>query len=344
MPEYIWRLTDLKQVASNGYKVFSCYSGGGGSTMGYRLAGYHVIGNVEMDQQMNQLYVHNQKPRYNFGLDIREFKTLPDYLLPKELYELDILDASPPCSSFSVAGTREKHWGQKKRFREGQQAQVIDDLFFDFLDVAEKLQPKVVIAENVKGLLVSKARGYVNLIIKRFGQIGYQVQIFLLNAATMGVPQRRERVFFIAHRYGLPYPKLKLEFQEKPIVYSQFKDEQYYPLHSQTIAYHRWKKRILSDQTMADTVWRTEQKLSQFTNPYWHDYQVVPTLTAGGSVYRYDVPGRPSDRDLMIVQTFPLDYEFLDASVQYVVGMSVPPVMMKKISQEVARQWLVHRS
>ena len=53
MPEYEWNLKDLKQVSKNNYNVFSCFSCGGGSTMGYKLAGYNVIGNCEIDKKIN---------------------------------------------------------------------------------------------------------------------------------------------------------------------------------------------------------------------------------------------------------------------------------------------------
>lgn len=119
--------------------------------------------------------------------------------MPEELYNLDILDGSPPCSTFSTAGEREKNWGVEKRFREGQKKQTLDDLFFVFLDTVKKLQPKIVIAENVVGLIKGNAKGYVNEIIKRFHQLGYEVQIFKLNSMYMEVPQTRNRVFFIAN-------------------------------------------------------------------------------------------------------------------------------------------------
>lgn len=70
---------------------------------------------------------------------------------------MDILDGSPPCSTFSLSGNREKDWGKEKVFREGQTAQVLDTLFFDFIALAKALQPKVVIAENVKVLLMGNA-------------------------------------------------------------------------------------------------------------------------------------------------------------------------------------------
>lgn len=86
---------------------------------------------------------------------------------------MDILDGSPPCSTFSLSGNREKDWGKEKVFREGQTAQVLDTLFFDFIALAKALQPKVVIAENVKGLLMGNAIDYVRRIYKDFEDAGF---------------------------------------------------------------------------------------------------------------------------------------------------------------------------
>ena len=118
---YEWKISDgypAKGIHYHGLKVFSCFSCGGGSTMGYKLAGYDVIGCNEIDPKMMAAYVANHKPKYSFLEPIQTFKLRQD--LPKELYKLDILDGSPPCSSFSMAGNREKDWGKEKKFREGQ--------------------------------------------------------------------------------------------------------------------------------------------------------------------------------------------------------------------------------
>jgi DNA (cytosine-5)-methyltransferase 1 len=174
-------------------------------------------------------------PKYSYLEPIQTFKLRED--LPQELYELDILDGSPPCSSFSMAGNREKDWGKDKVFREGQAMQVLDTLFFDFIDLAKKLQPKVVVAENVKGLLLGEAKQYVRQIYREFDLAGYYCQHWLLDASKMGVPQRRERVFFIALRKDLakPFlkqmnlfdilPEIKLEFNENGIKYGEIEDK-----------------------------------------------------------------------------------------------------------------------
>ena len=77
------------------------------------------------------------------------------------------------------------------------------------IDLAKKLQPKVVIAENVKGLLLGEAKNYVREIYREFDLAGYYVQHWLLDASKMGVPQKRERVFFIAMRKDIATPFLK---------------------------------------------------------------------------------------------------------------------------------------
>ena len=241
-----------------------------------------------------------------------------------------------------MAGQREENWGKNKKFREGQASQILDDLFFEFIDLAAILKPKIVIAENVKGLIMGNAKGYVNLIVKKFNEIGYKVQLFLLNAATMGVPQKRERVFFVATRKDIQFPNLVLNFNETPIKYGKIKDSKYKPLGKDTMIYHRWKKRVKSDSNLGDTVKRTENgKISSFNTQYLKDDRVPNTIAAGGSLpVRFDVPGYATERDIKIIQTFPQDYDFLGSNVQYICGMSVPPIMMKKISEQVKIQLL----
>lgn len=340
MAEYEWYLSDLNKVKKNDYKVFSCFSCGGGSSLGYKLAGFNVIGNCEIDKRINNIYVKNNHPKYNYCMGIQEMNKLKEF--PEELYHLDILDGSPPCSTFSMAGQREENWGKNKKFREGQASQILDDLFFEFIDLAAILKPKIVIAENVKGLIMGNAKGYVNLIVKKFNEIGYKVQLFLLNAATMGVPQKRERVFFVATRKDIQFPNLVLNFNETPIKYGEIKDSEYKPLGKDTMIYHRWKKRVKSDSNLGDTVKRTENgKISSFNTQYLKDDRVPNTIAAGGSLpVRFDVPGYATERDIKIIQTFPQDYDFLGSNVQYICGMSVPPIMMKKISEQVKIQLL----
>lgn len=248
------------------------------------------------------------------------------------------MDGSPPCTSFSIAGVRERDWGKQKKFREGQAVQTLDDLFFTFLDTVEKLKPKVVVAENVSGIIAGNAKGYVNLIVKRFKELGYDLQIFKLNAATMDVPQSRERVFFIANRMG--YPKLKLSFNGKGITFGEVRSDKGEKVRSER------EKFLLSqcrpgEKNFSHVMQRlTGEKNKFFSDILVRDEQICPTITSGGSYYRIYDQTKFSKEDFRRVQTFPDDYDFKKQSAKYVCGMSVPPNMMANIAKEIWDQWL----
>lgn len=304
--------------------------------MGYKLAGYDVIGNVEIDPRVMEIYKKNNHPKYPYLMDVRDFLKIPDNELPDELFNLDILDGSPPCSVFSSAGKREEGWNREKVFREGQSEQRLDDLFFWFIRIAEKLKPKVVIAENVPGLIKGNARGYVNEIIKAFKTVGYKVQMFLLNAASMGVPSSRERVFFIFRKNGIG-DDIKLSFNETPILFGDVRSEEGEPC--QGLIIDLVKKRKPGDRCVADIYKREFGRNSSFTQMIVSDSRVCGTIISGGNYYRMKDGMKFSSHDFVSVQTFPQDYDFGNESVQYVCGMSVPPVMMAQISSEVYKQW-----
>ncbi len=336
-----WRLSDLKKgklgSPKNGLKVFSCFHCGGGSTMGYKLAGFEVLGGVEIDPEMMELYRKNHGPKLSYLMGVQEFRKKPDKELPKELFDLDVLDGSPPCSSFSMAGSREKAWGEKKKFREGQAEQVLDDLFFDFIAIADKLKPKVVVAENVKGLVQGNARGYVKEIFAALDKAGYETQLFLLNASRMGVPQVRERTFFIARRKDLKLPKLQLSFEEDPIPVSAA----FAGLSGVTgkqlskMALNLWKRTI-----PGTSLSRAHPKHSWFAHQKPHPAQPIHTIIGGTPSYHWKEPRYLGPEEIKRLQSFPDDYDFLKHEAQYVCGMSVPPLMMQRVSTEVARALL----
>ena len=303
--------------------------------MGYKRAGFDVIGNVELDARLNVAYVKNLNPKYNFNLDLREFNKLEN--LPQELYEINILDGSPPCTTFSSCGQREKNWSKEKKFSEGQKLQRLDDLFFVFLQTVEKLRPKIVIAENVKGLLTGKARGYVNEIIAGFKRLGYSVQIFLLNAAFMNVPQMRERVFFIANNQN--YPPLKLDFNCKPITFGEVRTAEGIPIKAGKTS-ERLKYLLPTDRSMGDVLLRLSGEPSNFNTMIQRDNRVAYTITACSSYIRAADKTKMSYGDYINVATFPQDYNFCGASVKKICGMCVPPNMTANIATEVKRQWL----
>jgi DNA (cytosine-5)-methyltransferase 1 len=339
---YQWNLSDLKSIPKNGLKVFSCFAGSGGSTMGFKMSGCEVLGCNEIDPKMIETYKINHSPKYPFCEAIQTFKDRND--LPEELFNLDILDGSPPCSSFSMAGHREKDWGKKKKFHEGQKAQVLDDLFFHYIQLANKLKPKVVMAENVKGLISGNAKGYVKEIIAAFKNAGYEVQLFLLNAASMGVPQARERVFFIARRMDLNFDKLSLNFNEKPITVAEAiqgleNDESDYKLSPGRMGYKLWHL-VREGQPLSKghdkNSWLTQMKI----NSQKPSHTLTGTNNGGRIHFRHDKPEALPYTWWIRLCSFPEDYKFKSPQLaKYQMGMSVPPLMIHKIVNEIIRQW-----
>lgn len=344
-PECAWVMDDLDKVPKNGVTVMSTFACGGGSSMGYKLAGCMIVAANDIDPEMAWHYKHNLNPPLYYLCPIKELLTAD---LPKELFDLDILDGSPPCSTFSMAGSREKAWGKEKHFREGQAKQVLSDLFFDYLDLVERLKPKVAIAENVKGMLIGNAKGYTKLIMARFKEIGYRPQLFLVNAADCGVPQRRERVFFCALRNDIDRPPMKLapshrwisageataDLQE--LTAAEREDTENTPLQVQY-----WK---LTNQgsNFSNAVKSITGKSSWFNNVRMHKDQPSFTLSSQPHKYHHwDQPRFFSYREWKRLGSFPDDYHAkTDKIGKYMIGMSVPPKMAEVVARAVIEQWL----
>ena len=329
--DWKWTMANDYPKEKNGLKVFSCFACGGGSTMGYKLAGCDVIGCCEIDKKMNDVYVKNHYPKYNYLMDIRKFNAIPNEDLPEELFNLDILDGSPPCTTFSMAGEREDSWGKKKKFREGQAEQTLDDLSFVFIDTVEKLKPKCVIMENVEGLIKGEAWSYVQRIYKQFNDIGYSVSHYLLKGEYMGVPQTRHRVFFIATRLDFDFDCLNMNFNFEQIVFGNVREKYGIKLNENTQQYKMLELAKKGDKCIADVLKRELGKYTCFNDMIIWDDEVCCTITGKANIMSPISKSRISNKDIVHCQTFPEDYNFLSQKVGYICGMSVPPIMIKRI-------------
>lgn len=348
IPDCAWNLVDLKDVRQNNIKVMSTFACGGGSSMGYKRAGCSIVAANDIDPEMAWHYKRNLNPPLYYLCPIRDLLTAD---LPDELFALDILDGSPPCSTFSMAGSREKAWGKEKHFREGQAKQVLSDLFFDYLDLVEYLKPKVAIAENVKGMLIGKAKGYTKLVMARFKEIGYRPQLFLLNAADCGVPQRRERVFFCALRNDIERPKLKLapkhrwisageatrDLQELTAL--ETKDTKPTSMHL------KWWHKTDKGDCYATAAKKEGRKNGLFSHIRIDELKPSPTLTCATndhSVLHWSECRRLTFREWKRLGSFPDDYHAkTDKIGKYMIGMSVPPKMAETVARAVIDQWLL---
>lgn len=193
-------MDEIAKIPANGYNAISTFSGCGGSSLGYRMAGFRVLWASEFVEAARDTYLANA-PSYTIldGRDIREVD--PAEVLTAiglAVGDLDLMDGSPPCASFSTAGKRQKHWGSVKKYSDTQQR--TDDLFFEFTRLLRGIQPRVFVAENVAGLVKGAAKGYFIEILRELRSCGYRVQAKLLDAQWLGVPQARQRLIFIGVR------------------------------------------------------------------------------------------------------------------------------------------------
>lgn len=186
--------TDISFINTNTQKgkhtFIDLFAGGGGLSIGLELAGFEGLAAVEFEPHAVRTYRINFKHPVIDG-DIKLHKTKERIYNIVGGIELDVLCGGFPCQGFSTSGLR-----------------MIDDprnaLFKELVKIASVLKPKVVIGENVTGILTMGGKGkMVQEIIRAFNDIGYDMDVYVLNAADYGVPQTRERVIFVGNRIGV---------------------------------------------------------------------------------------------------------------------------------------------
>ncbi|MBN1518154.1 DNA cytosine methyltransferase [Candidatus Sumerlaeota bacterium] len=165
--------------------VISTFAGCGGSSLGYLWAGYRELLAVEWDDHaVETLKVNFPELKVHHGdicdLSIEQCLALAGI----QPGELDVLDGSPPCQGFSLAGTR--NYGDTR-----------NRLFEEYVRLLAGLRPKVFVMENVAGMIKGKMRAAFREILLTLKSAGYQVRCCLMNAMHYGVAQSRERLIFI---------------------------------------------------------------------------------------------------------------------------------------------------
>ncbi|MFM2061253.1 MAG: hypothetical protein RLZZ507_923 [Cyanobacteriota bacterium] len=169
------------------------FAGAGGFGLGFAMAGFNIPLSVEIDAWACDTLRYNHPDMTVIQDDIRNFNTLSSV---KEicLYKPDIIIGGPPCQGFSVAGPARKDPNDPR-----------NTLFINFSQWISFLQPKAFVIENVKGLLSrknSEGLKVIDIIKQTFEELGYFVEVWLLNSAEYGVPQVRERVFIVGNKLG----------------------------------------------------------------------------------------------------------------------------------------------
>jgi DNA-cytosine methyltransferase len=203
---YVMR--DVRLASSKDFfKCFSTFAGGGGSSTGYRLAGGRVIGACEFVPEAALTYRRNFPDALVDTRDIRQVLSDGAGELMRSLGivvgELDILDGSPPCSEFSVAGTGIKDQSVLRPYSDVMQSGIAT-LPFDFMRLAQVLRPKIVVCENVPALATRYPDVLGNLLdslrFKEGGSREYFASYSVLAADDFGVAQSRRRLFILGIR------------------------------------------------------------------------------------------------------------------------------------------------
>ena len=199
-------MSEIAAIPWNGFKVISTFAGAGGSSTGYRMAGFKIALANEFVPIAQDSYRANMDPS-----TIMETRGIQDVSAASILEatglkegELDIFDGSPPCQAFSTAGKRSKGWGLDREYEHGAK-QKNEDLFSEYIRICKGLRPKVFVAENVSGLIKGVAKGFFLEILAALKACGYRVEARLLDAQWLGVPQARQRLIFIGVRDDLSF-------------------------------------------------------------------------------------------------------------------------------------------
>jgi len=353
------------------FNVLSTFAGGGGSSTGYRLAGAKILAINEFVPEAQNTYRENYPDTLIIPGDIKKLSG-KDFLEKVNLKpgELDLLDGSPPCSAFSMAGsvshgkgnTHADAFGKKKKYSDIEGVENVEDLFFEFLRVAEEIKPKVIIGENVEGLTMGEAKEYFHKIQNRFEDIGYLVVADVLNSSYYGVPQARKRTFFIAVREDVA-EKVGINFMTMYQLYPEKNNEQTLLGEAINDVVNEDQEEInllLEKLSIETAVGKTLHKMpldpdKVLTGMDYHDKghhfnlkrcslrKPSPTITAMGNFPGVAGTCHPLEnrkftiKELKRIMSLPEDFKLTGKHQQQSerIGRMVPPLMMKALAESV---------
>jgi len=328
-PYAIPSMADVRALPWNGFRVASLFSGCGGSCLGFRMAGFRIVYANEFVPAARDTYRANHPSTPLDPNDVRAV-TATTLIASAQTalesfagHEIDVLEGSPPCASFSTAGSGSKGWSHTRSYSD--RPQRVDDLFFEYARIVRELQPRVFVAENVAGLVRGDAKGYFLEILEALKNAGYRVRCEKLDAQWLGVPQHRERVIFIGVREDLK----RAPAFPKPCA-------------------HRY--------TVADVLPHLKRiKLGGCADNWQSPHRPFPTLTTRSVATNINayfsaafvethegVTRRLTIDEVRLLSSFPLDFVLTGTHAQQWerLARAVPPLMMRSIAQTVREQIL----
>ena len=246
----------------------------------------------------------------------------------------DVIIGGPPCQAYSLAGKRDENDPRGKLFR-------------DYVAVVQHLEPKIVVMENVPGILTIKHGGRVvaDMIQDLFGGIGYEMRREVLNAADFGAPQKRERVILVGLKDGIKFEYPKPTFGSPPLIpfvsvraaLDELKDLRDNPEWSHV--------RMAHSGDFLAKIRNTKQgnSVTGYGEAFWRLIPDEPSLTAkanNGSVFiHYDQDRTITAREMATLQSFGYHYRFCGSKHDVLIQIcnAVPPLLAEAIACSVKR-------
>jgi DNA (cytosine-5)-methyltransferase 1 len=341
-------------------KIIDLFSGVGGLSLGFEQAGFEVVASVDIWDDAIKTFNHNRADKCGMVIDINKFndKTLNELL--KKTSITGVI-GGPPCQGFSTARLSDNgeniHGVNEKR----------NHLYLEFYKTVKKSNPDFFVIENVRGMVTLNKGAFVKDILDRFGKLGYTIKHEILNAANYGVPQNRNRVFFIGLKNAtFEFPvrsptqvstsdalsDLPLQPLSSPSKYSQSAQNQYQKLmrrdsiqilnHENTNHSEQTKQIIAlipdggSIKSLPSEYW----EVRKFNKAFQRMNSRLPSLTidTGHRNYFHFSENRiPTVRESARIQSFPDSFEFLGSKTsQYKqVGNAVPPLLAYQIALQI---------
>jgi len=317
--------------------VISTFAGCGGSSLGYKLAGFQELLAVEWDNNAVATFKLNFPDVPVYHGDIKELSVEKCLELAGiKTGELDVLDGSPPCQGFSTAGKRKM-------------TDPRNTLFQDFARLLAGLQPKVFVMENVTGMVKGYMKQVYLEIVRTLRECGYRVKGQVMNAMYYNVPQSRKRVIIIGVREDLDIEPSHPRPEGKPIAVKQaWRDMPVDLDFTELKSYRKWSKKLRPGQGVSDI--HPKGFGFNMRKLRWDKPSVTITKThtpAAGLLH----PGE--DRFLSITElkrlaSFPDDFQFQKSTTPSMtrsiiwarIGNSVPPNLMRAIAKHIKQHIL----
>jgi len=322
---------------TNAPTVVSTFAGCGGSSLGYSMAGFKELLAVEWDDHAVKTFEANFPEVPVFHGDICHF-SVENALMAANIKpgELDVFDGSPPCQGFSMAGRRIID------------ERAIDDernqLFRQYVRLIDGFKPKVIVMENVPGMIRGEFRRIQGEILDELRAIGYNVSCRLLSAQLLGVPQKRQRLIFIGVRKDLGIMPSHPAPNSAPINCSQA-FQNLAPDNSKTLTgqgLYLWQRTNPGegfDKVHPKGHWFNATKISP--------RKPAPTMTklcspAAIGLFHWEAPRILNIAEAKRISSFPDGYKFEGKfNDQWArMGNCVPPLMIKAVADHIRKEIL----